>query len=400
MKNDQYFNPLLDQPELRQPTSADALYRHLTGQLRRNRAALSGKALLPERQLALYAGLDRSLIHKAYQRLLDDGLLERPEGSRRYLLTPPSRETEPGKVLGVVLPMPYSEYVNIKASQYIRSSFFNGIIDRASELDYAVRMLQLPEPDADAGEIDPQLRRLAGEIRGIVHLGDRGYDEDPVLEKLLELDKIPQVFLAAEHSSPALGAIRYDYPRWLKLFTQYLRELGHRRLAIIQPDYWRRHMYCYYDFGDIRDCLPDLRNAGIEIHDDWIITFNDYHMAEKLADKIARLIQLPQQPTLLLCNNDVTALETMRILQDCGKKIPRDFSVVGFGDLPESRESEPPLTTFRLPFYEAGRGAVDLLLDHRANGCSEQNHRKYHPVNLITRSSVGRPNPALTIALH
>ena len=42
---------------------------------------------------------------------------------------------------------------------------------------------------------------------------------------------------------------------------------------------------------------------------------------------------------------------------------PQDISVIGFNDMPFSDRFDPPLTTIRVPQYEMGTTAADLLLE-------------------------------------
>ena len=57
------------------------------------------------------------------------------------------------------------------------------------------------------------------------------------------------------------------------------------------------------------------------------------------------------------------ALGALRALDDAGRRVPEDVSVVGFDDVPEAEFFGPPLTTVRQHFTEAGQRAVAMLLD-------------------------------------
>jgi LacI family transcriptional regulator len=52
----------------------------------------------------------------------------------------------------------------------------------------------------------------------------------------------------------------------------------------------------------------------------------------------------------------------MKTLHRQGLRVPRDVSVVGFGDLKTSQLWEPALTTVAQPFQEMGRCAVKQLI--------------------------------------
>ncbi len=57
------------------------------------------------------------------------------------------------------------------------------------------------------------------------------------------------------------------------------------------------------------------------------------------------------------------ALHALRILRALGKDVPRDVSIVGFGDLLRTDLTDPPLTTVAVPYEEMGQEAVRLLLE-------------------------------------
>lgn len=76
-------------------------------------------------------------------------------------------------------------------------------------------------------------------------------------------------------------------------------------------------------------------------------------------------LQLLKDPdvTAVFCANDHMALGVLRALNEAGRAIPGDISVVGFDDIPESSYFTPPLTTVRQDFGELGRCGLRLLLD-------------------------------------
>ena len=68
-------------------------------------------------------------------------------------------------------------------------------------------------------------------------------------------------------------------------------------------------------------------------------------------------------PTAFMCVNDSTAIGVIYALKARGYDIPRDFSVVGFDDVPQATFIDPPLTTIRQPRSAIGRMATARLLE-------------------------------------
>ncbi len=89
----------------------------------------------------------------------------------------------------------------------------------------------------------------------------------------------------------------------------------------------------------------------------------------------------------VFASDDEAAIGAMAALTDEGIDIPGEVSVVSFDDQPIASFLNPPLTTVRAPFGEAGRKAVDTLL-------KQINHQAVDkltviPSELIIRHSCG-----------
>lgn len=55
------------------------------------------------------------------------------------------------------------------------------------------------------------------------------------------------------------------------------------------------------------------------------------------------------------------ALGVLRALNEAGRRVPADVSLVGFDDIPEAAYLLPPLTTVHQDFVTVGRQAIDVL---------------------------------------
>ena len=72
--------------------------------------------------------------------------------------------------------------------------------------------------------------------------------------------------------------------------------------------------------------------------------------------------------TAIFAANDQMALGVLRAMNEAGRDIPGEVSVVGFDDIPEAAYFSPPLTTIRQDFDEMGTRGVRLLLRTMAAG--------------------------------
>jgi LacI family transcriptional regulator len=79
-------------------------------------------------------------------------------------------------------------------------------------------------------------------------------------------------------------------------------------------------------------------------------------------------IKQAKLPQAYFCQNDLLALGILQAAQEKEIKVPEDLAIVGFDDRPEARESEPALTTVRVPFEELGAEAVRQVKRCLENG--------------------------------
>jgi LacI family transcriptional regulator len=66
--------------------------------------------------------------------------------------------------------------------------------------------------------------------------------------------------------------------------------------------------------------------------------------------------------TALFCYNDLVAVGALKACADLGFKVPEDIAIVGFDDIMLASLVTPPLTTCRVPRYEIGVQAAQMLL--------------------------------------
>jgi LacI family transcriptional regulator len=68
--------------------------------------------------------------------------------------------------------------------------------------------------------------------------------------------------------------------------------------------------------------------------------------------------------------------------EDLGRSVPDDVSVVGFDDVPLTRDVQPALTTVHLPLEEIGEHGMRLLL-------GDESGTVRVPATLVARGSSG-----------
>jgi LacI family transcriptional regulator len=79
------------------------------------------------------------------------------------------------------------------------------------------------------------------------------------------------------------------------------------------------------------------------------------------------LLSKPFEIRSVFAANDLLALGAMRSLMNHGKRIPEDFAIVGYDNIPTSHLVVPSLTTIDQPKYLMGKRAGELLLKKMKN---------------------------------
>ena len=86
-----------------------------------------------------------------------------------------------------------------------------------------------------------------------------------------------------------------------------------------------------------------LREAGLEPDPD--LKFSADNSEHQGYEAVQELLSSGRQFDAIFAGTDLIAIGAMRALQDAGKSIPRDVSVVGFDDMPLAAYVSPALTT-------------------------------------------------------
>ena len=187
---------------------------------------------------------------------------------------------------------------------------------------------------------------------------------------------VPFVTLEAPGLDPG-RSISVDQTRGARLAVRHLVELGHTEIVhLAGPSDWLEAQ------ARLEGYRSELAEAGLRplapVVGDWTAEFGYRAGRELLAAR---------DFTAVFCGNDQMALGFLHACRDAGVDVPRELSVVGFDDTPESAHFAPALTTVRQNFVEIGNRAIALLLAE-LGGESTLDSDPIAP-ELIVRASTG-----------
>jgi len=253
-----------------------------------------------------------------------------------------------------------------------------GVGDVARDRGYSV-LIQAGRPGApDSGLLTPVLESRVDGV--LLFLSGPPESRAWYASEVSELGTpLVQLEEARDGGAPGMSvtAANRDGARRL---TDYLIARGHRRIGFIaarQP--WPMVEQRHLGYKDA------LQAAGIA-HDPGLEVFDGVWDAAEAGAMLARLLADRDPPTAIMGANDLLAIGAIREARARSLRVPADLAVTGFDDFAFSEYVEPALTTVRIPGYDIGRRAAELLIDHLDGREPEERHVVL-PVELRIRDS-------------
>lgn len=174
--------------------------------------------------------------------------------------------------------------------------------------------------------------------------------------KKLQAMGIPTVLFGNMPGS-ALPYVQIDNRAAARKATQYLLDLGHRKIAFITnaPPSYSSAQYRLEGYQDA------LLGSGVPVRAE-LIEYGDFSPESGFA-AMQKILERDAGFSAVFVASDNVALGAKSALSQAGLTIPGDISMVGFDDLPWAAFSNPPLTTIRLPALKMAARASQLLLE-------------------------------------
>lgn len=171
-----------------------------------------------------------------------------------------------------------------------------------------------------------------------------------------------------------------------KMAAEYLIGLGHTHLGIITGP-----MHLGVNGDRLAGYQAALLSRGLPLVPKLV------QQAETTIDggreAANRLLSLPHAPSAILGLDDNLAVGVLRAAQGHGMNVPRDLSVVGFGNTEIASVTTPSLTTIQQPLQGLGRVGADMLW-RLLQGQQLDAPRMELSTTLVERESAARPRGA------
>jgi LacI family transcriptional regulator, galactose operon repressor len=209
----------------------------------------------------------------------------------------------------------------------------------------------------------------------------------------LRREKFPFVLLASASRPTDDLAVAPDNRQGASAAIDHLIQLGHRRIGLIAAPQTTTT-------GQERllAARATLRRHHLA-HEDALVSVADSFSEESGYRAARRLLLDDEPPTAIFAANDLIALGAIRLAREVGLAVPRDLSVVGFNDIPQSQLFDPPLTTVHVPQEEMGLLAASMLVNH-IEGRHIERRQVLLETQLVVRGSSAMPLVATPSAMQ
>lgn len=182
-----------------------------------------------------------------------------------------------------------------------------------------------------------------------------------------------------------VSCISIDNTQGAKQAINYLAGLGHKRIAHISGD-----LITQSGRQRLEGYKRGIKANNLEFRDEYVVK-TDYSRGQA-RNATHTLLRLKLPPTAIFIASDSMALEVMAVATELGKKIPGDFSIIGFDDNPSGLYAPVALTTIRQPLVKMAQEGVKELNKIMTDRESKITKRTL-PCELVIRESCAHVGP-------
>ena len=328
----------------------------------------SDDPLPTEADICQRMGLARNTVRQAFDHLEKEGLIYRVRGKGTFLASADREKTSSIiKMYSLVVP-------GIRRT--LCPSLAQGFDDALFSSSLQTLICQT----------NNDVNRQGNVIMQLLHRGVDGVALLPVMDvetpafqiELLIDHNIPVVVCHRPVKGVDVPLITWDWEEVGRMAGRLLLENGHENIV-----YYGVSKYAVTE-AHVRGLQEVLGAAGCSMAANRIIwePQSEYLEAEKLKqEQLASLLSGPDRPTAIMCNDDTEAERVYWLIHEMGLKVPKDISIIGFGNSYRDSYFCESLTSITIDERELGHVAAKLLCDIKS-GKHPLNYKYVHKMDL------------------
>ena len=343
-----------------------------------------GARLPTELEIAQKHHISRGTVRQALSVLVNEGLLERIQGSGTFVRQPPSlvqlyQEQEPlhapqfQKSIGLILSQVGDE---------LNLDILLGAERAAKPRGYQLSFAYAEENNS---ELALDIARLRATTAGLIIFPTSDTPRDTAIMQL-KAENFP--FVLVDRYIPELDCdyVTSDNIGGGYRATEHLLILGHTRIG-----------FAYSSAGglfttSVRDRWEGYRKALHEYqrpYDESLVYGHLSGYDSDVSNVYDDIILREDRPSAIFAVNDAVALGFFRAAQRHNLRVPEDLALIGFDDLTYAAHLSTPLTTVAQQRIELGIHAGNLLINRIESPVVTASKHVELSTNLIIRQSCG-----------
>ncbi len=327
---------------------------------------LYGGPIPSENELIKRLGVSRHTVRKALDNLRAEGFIYKEKG----------RGTFCGLDKGIIK----KEIIAIVCtyiSEFVFPSIIFGIEKVLSEAGYMMFLCNTDNSKEKERQVLEYL--LTQDVKGIILEPAQSSLKNTNSDIIKELfqKKVKLIYMHACYDSQDSAYVLLDDEKGSYKLTEYLIQLGHRRICGIFKSDDQQGIFRKRGF------LKALEDNNLDLLEGFLGEYNTLNMYDFPYIYTQNMLRKSPRPSAFVCYNDQTALTVGRAVKDGGLRIPEDLSLVGFDDsLPREINF---LTTLRHPQDKLGIQIARYIID-MLEGNFLKPQMVYEPEMLIRNS--------------
>ena len=332
--------------------------------------------------VARHAGVSPMTVSRVINnnKSVDDKLRSRVKASIEALNYSPnlvgrSLRTSGSYQLGMLHSNPSSAYLN---------QFLVGALQQSSVTGSTLVLEPCGGLNSQRGAVE---RLLGARVDGVI-LPPPLCDSKAALNHLRE-EGVAIVAFATGRPVEGISSVRIDDYEGARVMTEYLIQLGHRKIGFIEgdPKHTPAALRSAAFFATMEEAKLEVPPARVA---QGLFTYRSGLAAAE------RLLKCKDPPTAIFSSNDDMAAAVISVAHGLGLKVPEQLTVCGFDDTPVATTVWPELTTIHQPVMQMARAAVSLLIAEIGRMRAGQPLAGTHETmkfTLVERASSASPRP-------
>lgn len=242
--------------------------------------------------------------------------------------------------------------------------------------------------DSNQDEVEVALELIKEKrLKGIVFLGGNFFHQEEKLKEITVPFVLSTIAIADNIDKNIYSSVSVDDKNESEKITSYLCDNGHTKIAILAAGRSDKSISKLR----IEGYCNALISRNIPINENLIRHTCDnenIQIIENGYKLMKELLESGEEFTAVYAISDSMAVGASKAILESGKKIPEDYSVVGFDGLDITYYYNPSITTIRQPVEEIAKETTNILFD--LINKKTKNKHKIFDGELVERDSVSK----------